>query len=96
MLYAADHSTARRTNVWRRWPGGPAGRCRSYAPCSKSATSRFCVTVGLAQADDPQVLAIADPNDVPTGQLAKLTAPCVVFSADKHLRRPGLARPASR
>lgn len=36
-------------------------------------------------------MAITDPDDVPTGKLAKLIAPCVVFSEDKHLRRPGLA-----
>ena len=41
--------------------------------------------------DEPQVLAITDPDDVPTGQLAKLIAPFIVFSEDKHLRRPGLA-----
>jgi hypothetical protein len=40
---------------------------------------------------DPQVLAITDPDDVPTGQLAKLIAPCVVFSEDRHLRLPGFA-----
>jgi hypothetical protein len=45
---------------------------------------------------DPQVLAISNPDDVPTGQLAKLIAPCVVFSEDKHLRKPGLAPPAWR
>jgi hypothetical protein len=30
-------------------------------------------------------------DDVPTGQLAKLIAPRVVFSEDRHLRQPGLA-----
>jgi hypothetical protein len=42
------------------------------------------------------VLAITDPDDVPTGQLAKLIAPCVVFSEDRHLRKPDLAPPAWR
>ena len=41
-------------------------------------------------------IAITDPDDVPTGQLAKLIAPCVVFSEDKHLSKPGLAPPAWR
>ena len=45
---------------------------------------------------DPQVLAITDPDDVPTGQLAKLIAPCIVFSEDRHLRNPGLAPPEWR
>jgi hypothetical protein len=49
------------------------------------------VTVADEDIVDPQVLAITDPDDVPTGQLAKLVGPCVVFSDDKHLRRPGLA-----
>jgi hypothetical protein len=40
---------------------------------------------------DPVVLAITDLDDRPTGQLARLVAPCVVFSEDRHLRRPGLA-----
>lgn len=58
-------------------------------------TMRY-VTVDTTAIVDPQVLAITDPDDVPTGQLAKLIAPCVVFSEDKHLRRPGLAPSAWR
>lgn len=42
------------------------------------------VTVDTAAVADPQVLAITNPDDVPAGQLAKLIAPCVVFSEDKH------------
>jgi hypothetical protein len=49
------------------------------------------VTVEAGNIVDPQVLAITDPDDVPTGQLAKLIAPCVVFSEDRHLRVPGFA-----
>lgn len=49
------------------------------------------VTVSGLDGPDPQMLAITDPDDVPTGQLAKLIAPCVVFSEDKHLKRPGFA-----
>ena len=50
------------------------------------------VTVGdRGLLDDPQVIGITDADDVPTGVLAKCIAPCVVFSADKHLRRPGFA-----
>jgi hypothetical protein len=49
------------------------------------------VKVSTTDIADPQVLAITDPDDVPLGQLAKLIAPCIVFSEDKHLRKPGLA-----
>jgi hypothetical protein len=49
------------------------------------------VTVAEDDMHDPQVLAITDPDDVPTGRLAKLLGPCVVFSEDRHLRKPGLA-----
>jgi hypothetical protein len=49
------------------------------------------VTVDTTHVLDPQVQAITDLDDVPTGQLAKLIAPCVVFSEDRHLRLPGLA-----
>jgi len=38
------------------------------------------VRVSAGEVGDPQVLAITDPDDVPMGQLAKLIAPCVVFS----------------
>ena len=39
---------------------------------------------------DPQVLAIIDAGDAPTEQLAKLIAPCSVFSENKI---PAQARP---
>lgn len=51
------------------------------------------LTVDTAAIGDPQVLAISDPDHVPTGQLAKLIAPCVLFSEDRHLRKPSLAPP---
>jgi hypothetical protein len=51
------------------------------------------VDVDMSSVTDPQVLAITDLDDAPTGQLAKLIAPCVVFSEDKHLRKPGFAPP---
>lgn len=49
------------------------------------------VTVSDADAPDAQVLEITDPDDVPTGRLAILISPCVVFSDDRHLKKPGLA-----
>jgi predicted nucleic acid-binding protein len=68
----------------------PTSELRTCFAYQYLPTLRF-VTVDTTQVDDPQVLAITDPDDVPLGQLAKLIAPCVVFSADKHLRKPGLA-----
>lgn len=49
------------------------------------------VTVSSVDGPDAQVAAITDLDDVPTGRLAKLIGPCVVFSEDKHLKKPGLA-----
>jgi hypothetical protein len=40
---------------------------------------------------DPRVAAITDPDDVPTGILATLLAPCVVFTSDRAFIRAGLA-----
>src|SRR5450759_5034609 len=54
------------------------------------ARRRF-VTVSMPDLLDPRVLAITDTDDRPTGPLALLTAPVVVFSADKQLRHPGFA-----
>jgi hypothetical protein len=47
---------------------------------------------------DPQVAAVRTlhADDVATAALAKLIAPCIVFSADKHLRKPGVAAPEWR
>ena len=49
------------------------------------------VTVDTREIFDPQVIAITDLDDVPSGQLTKLIAPCILFSEDKDLREPGLA-----
>jgi predicted nucleic acid-binding protein len=49
------------------------------------------VTMSDVDGPDAQVLAITDTDDVPTGWLAKLVAPCIVFSDDRHLRKPGFA-----
>ncbi len=82
-------------------PAGFSSICRLWVPLD-ALRERFeaeylpalrYVTVDTAAIADPQVLAITDPDDVPMGQLAKLIAPCVVFSEDRHLRKPGLAPP---
>lgn len=92
-LYAPDHVYG---EVYRRLPRiakhspVPIDVLRTRFEENYLPALRF-VTVDMTYVVDPQVLAITDPDDAPTGQLAKLIAPCVVFSEDKHLRRPGLA-----
>ena len=94
-LYAPSHVY---WEIYRRLP-----RLASFSPVPLADLRRHFEDeylplmrfVQLSDGDvaDPQVLAISDPDDVPLGQLAKLIAPCVVFSEDKSLRRPGLASP---
>lgn len=55
------------------------------------------VTLSTLEYLDPKVLAIPDLDDQPTGQLAQLIAPVVVYSEDKKgLIRPGFAHPEWR
>jgi len=92
-LYAPDHVYL---EVYEKFPRmarfspAPADVLRARFEEEYLPAMRF-VTVSPTPIVDPQVLAITDPDDVPLGQLAKLVAPCIVFSEDKHLRRPGLA-----
>ena len=93
VLYAADHVY---TEVYEKLP--KIAKSSPVALADLRAHFEECylpilrfVTVSATDIVDPQVLAITDPDDVPTGQLAKLVGPCVVFSEDKHLRAPGLA-----
>lgn len=53
---------------------------------------RFVELDGEAQ--DPRVRALVarDATDKPTGLLAELLAPCLVFSRDKDLLDPGIAQ----
>ncbi|MFJ2649485.1 hypothetical protein ACIO1C_22515 [Streptomyces sp. NPDC087420] len=93
VLYAADHVL---DEVYEHLPRiaqsstVPLATLRARFEDEYLPTLRF-VTVSDMDAPDPQVLAITDPVDVPTGKLAKLIAPCVVFSDDKHLKKPGFA-----
>ncbi len=93
VLFAADHVYS---EMYERLPRF-AARCKvPLAPLVERFEEDYLpalrfVTVSDVDAPDPQVLAITDPDDVPTGLLAKLIAPCVVFSEDKHLKKPGLA-----
>lgn len=41
----------------------------------------------------PEIDHVRDPDDRAHAQLARLIAPCTVYSHDKHLRRPGYAPP---
>ena len=82
VLYAPDHVYG---EVYRRMPKiarsspVPLAVLRERFEAEYLPVLRY-VTVDTAAIADPQVLAITDPDDVPTGQLAKLIAPCVVFS----------------
>jgi predicted nucleic acid-binding protein len=93
VLYAPDHVY---DEVYEHLPdiseasGRPVSHLRAQFEEHYLPILRF-VTVADEQITDPQVLAISDPDDVPTGQLAKLISPCIVFSDDKHLRKPGFA-----
>lgn len=93
VLYAADHVY---DEMYERLPRF-AERCKvPLAPLVERFEGVYLpalrfVAVSDMGAPDPQVLAITDPDDVPTGVLAKLIAPCVVFSEDRHLKKPGLA-----
>jgi hypothetical protein len=97
-LFASDHvygEVYRRMSKIARSSPVPLDVLRARFEAEYLPVLRY-VTVDTTAIADPQVLAITDPDDVPTGQLAKLIAPCVVFSEDKHLLRPGLAPPAWR
>ncbi|WP_327402362.1 hypothetical protein OG194_20990 [Streptomyces sp. NBC_01288] len=93
VLYAADHVYE---EVYRRLPrmtkSSPVPLEDLYAHFEAEylPALRF-VTMSDVDAPDAQVLAITDPDDVPTGWLAKLISPCVVFSGDRDLKEPGFA-----
>lgn len=93
VLYAADHvygEVYEHLPRIARWSKVPVEVLRARFEEQYLPLLRF-VTVDMTGVDDPVVLAITDLDDRPTGQLARLVAPCVVFSEDRHLRRPGLA-----
>jgi len=92
-LYASDHvywEVYEHLEKIARWSKVPVDVLRARFEANYLPVLRF-VAVDTADVVDPQVLAITDPDDVPTGQLAKLVGPCLVFSEDRHLRKPGLA-----
>jgi hypothetical protein len=92
-LYSADHvygEVYEHLPRIARWSKIPVPMLRARFETNYLPRLRF-VTVDTTDVVDPQVLAIPDPDDVPTGQLAKLVAPCIVLSEDRHLRKPGLA-----
>ena len=92
-LYAAAHvygEVYEHLPEISRWCKIPVGVLQTRFEKQYLPLLRF-VTVDMTEVIDPVVLAITDVDDRPTGQLAKLVAPCVVFSEDRHLRKPGLA-----
>jgi hypothetical protein len=92
-LYAADHVWH---EIYRRLPKiaetspVPLADLRARFETGYLPVMRF-VTMSAEDEPHPQVLAITDLDDRPTGQLALLIAPVIVFSEDKHLKRPGFA-----
>lgn len=50
------------------------------------------VTVSMPEQIHSQILSILDLDDRPTGQLAQLIAPVIVFSDDKDLINPGFSQ----
>lgn len=92
-LYAADHVY---TEVYDKLPKLARTSPIPLADLQSRFEDRYLpairfVTVSMPDLLDPQVLAVTDLDDRPTGQLALLTAPVIVFSEDKHLRNPGFA-----
>jgi hypothetical protein len=94
-LYAADHVWR---EVYRRLPRiaefspVPLADLRARFEEEYLPVMRF-VTMSAEDQPDPRVLEITDLDDRPTGQLALMIAPVIVFSEDKHLKRPGFAPP---
>src|SRR5712691_1996172 len=92
-LYASDHvywEVYEHLDRIARWSKVPIEVLRARFEKQYLPAMRF-VMVDVQDIVDPQVLAINDPDDVPSGQLTKLLGPCIVFSEDRDLRRPGLA-----
>ncbi|MYU10658.1 hypothetical protein GTZ78_08110 [Streptomyces sp. SID8361] len=93
VLYAADHVLEETYEHLPRMAARglvPLSTLRAHFEAEYLPALRF-VTVSDVDGPDAQVLAITDTDDVPTGWLAKLIAPCVVFSDDRHLKKPGFA-----
>lgn len=94
-LFAADHVWE---EIYRKLPKiaktspAPLADLRARFETRYLPAMRF-VTMSAEDEPHPRVLAIIHLNDRPTGQLALLIAPVIVYSEDKHLRRPGFAPP---
>jgi hypothetical protein len=94
-LYAADH-------VWRevydklpkiaKSSPVPLADLRARFEAEYLPAIRF-VTMSAEHEPHPRVLEITDLDDRPTGQLALLLGPVIVYSEDRDLRRPGFAPP---
>lgn len=100
MLYASAHVY---TELYERLPKFATGKAGSATLEELRACleERYLPIIHFVHVtddgdDDPAIAAIVDPDDKPTGRLAKLVAPCIVFSEDKHLRTPGYAPPSWR
>lgn len=92
-LFAADHVYF---EVYRGLPKIAKSSTASLSELRSRFEEQYLpavrfVSMSAEQPCDEQVALVTDPTDVPTAQLARLVAPCVVFSGDQHLRKPGIA-----
>ena len=94
-LYAADHVLE---EIYRKLPKIAASSPVPLADLRTRFDTRYLpvmrfITMSPDDEPHPRVLAISHLADRPTGQLALLIAPVIVFSGDKHLKGPGFAPP---
>lgn len=94
-LYAADHVF---TEVYKKLPRfvGRAGTTPTLSELRACFEEQYLpllrfATISEAALLEDDIQLITDADDRPTGALAKLVAPCLVFSEDRDLRRPGFA-----
>lgn len=90
-LYASGHvfreMYRRLPKLVKSEPGGP-----TLADLRACLEEEYLPLIRFVKVtDDGDVDTITDPDDKPTGRLANLIGPCLVFSDDKHLKNPGYA-----
>lgn len=94
-LFAADHVYF---EVYEHLPRVAADADASYTNVREIFERDHLPLIRFVTVDpdlSPELRAhqVADPSDVPTGVLAELIAPAVLYSRDRHLKRHQLAAP---
>jgi hypothetical protein len=101
-LYASDHVYGELHNNLPNFisPGVSLERLQSRLHQYLQLISFVTVPEDHELSRTRRVAAVTHKSDVPTAVLASVLAPCIVFSGDKHLRKPGFApkewRPVAR